>query len=80
MFALRGLSRARIFITIFYSQFSNCHAPLQVLRQRQLSHGGGMVGSNTIYGNPITTSSSWPSNPIHIKQEIQIPQVGTFEL
>lgn len=58
-------------------QFSNCHAPLQVLRQRQLSHGGGMV-SNTIYGNPITTSSSWPSNPIHIKQEIQIPQVSSL--
>jgi len=58
-------------------QFSNCHAPLQVLRQRQLSHGP-MIGSNTIYGNPITTSSSWPSNPIHIKQEIQIPQVSSL--
>jgi len=70
-------------------QFSNCHAPLQVLRQRQLSHGhspnqgsvsGGMLGSpgNTIYGNPISTSSSWPTNPIHIKQEIQIPQVSSL--
>ena len=36
------------------------------------------MASNTIYGNPITTSSSWPSNPIHIKQEIQIPQVSTL--
>merc|ERR1719244_640771 len=70
-------------------QFSNCHAPLQVLRQRQLSHGpgsnqspvpGGMLPSpgNNIYGNPISTSSSWPSNPIHIKQEIQIPQVSSL--
>jgi len=59
-------------------QFSNCHSPMQVLRQRQLSHGGATMGSNTIYGNPITTSSSWPSNPIHIKQEIQIPQVSSL--
>jgi len=63
-------------------QFSNCNSPMQnmqVLRQRQLSHGGGNpMGSNTIYGNPITTSSSWPSNPIHIKQEIQIPQVSSL--
>jgi len=68
-------------------QFSNCHAPLQVLRQRQLSHGpnqspvpgGGMLSpGNNVYGNPITTSSSWPSNPIHIKQEIQIPQVSSL--
>lgn len=68
--------------------FSNCHAPLQVLRQRQISHGpnqspvpgGGMLTSpgNNVYGNPITTSSSWPSNPIHIKQEIQIPQVSSL--
>lgn len=59
-------------------QFSNCHSPMQVLRQRQLSHGGNNMASNTIYGNPITTSSSWPSNPIHIKQEIQIPQVSSL--
>jgi len=59
-------------------QFSNCHSPMQVLRQRQLSHGGTNMASNTIYGNPITTSSSWPSNPIHIKQEIQIPQVSSL--
>ena len=43
----------------------------QVLRQRQLTVGSG---GNMLY--PITTSSSWPpTNPIHIKQEIQIPQV-----
>merc|ERR1711970_526660 len=59
-------------------QFSNCHSPMQVLRQRQLSHAGPNMASNTIYGNPITTSSSWPSNPIHIKQEIQIPQVSSL--
>merc|ERR1711970_149532 len=35
---------------------------LQVLRQRQLSHAGPNMASNPIYGNPITTSSSWPSN------------------
>jgi len=76
-------------------QFSNCHAPLQVLRQRQLSQHGSVMGQqpgqpgqqqqvgggNTIYGSPISSSSSWPglpSNPIHIKQEIQIPQVSSL--
>jgi len=69
---------------------SNCPPHLQVLRQRQLSHvpssvatssiPGGMLASpgNNIYGNPISTSSSWPTNPIHIKQEIQIPQVSSL--
>jgi len=68
-------------------QFSNCHTPaLQVQRIRQLSHGmtspiGGMSGSSSIYGSPISSSSSghWGgSNPIHIKQEIQIPQVSSL--
>ena len=69
----------------FFSQLSQCPQPLQVLRQRQLSQqgllaqgqGGGLYGANQS-ANPISTSSStanWPSNPIHIKQEIQIPQV-----
>lgn len=67
-------------------QFSNCHTPaLQVQRIRQLSHGmtspiGGMP-SSSIYGSPISSSSSghWGgSNPIHIKQEIQIPQVSSL--
>jgi len=65
-------------------------APMQVLRQRQLSHcpspgaqhslSGGMLASpgNNMYGNPISSSSSWPTNPIHIKQEIQIPQVSSL--
>lgn len=47
---------------------------VHVLRQRQLTVG---TGGNMLY--PITTSSSWPSpNPIHIKQEIQIPQVSSL--
>lgn len=67
-------------------QFSSCHSPaMQVQRIRQLSHGmtspiGGM-SSSSIYGSPISTSSSghWgSSNPIHIKQEIQIPQVSSL--
>merc|ERR1719412_1034380 len=28
--------------------------------------------------DPISSSSSWPTNPIHIKQEIQIPQVSSL--
>jgi len=69
------------------TEFSNCHTPaMQVQRIRQLSHGmtspiGGM-SSSSIYGSPISTSSStghWGgSNPIHIKQEIQIPQVSSL--
>merc|ERR1719210_3182702 len=69
-------------------QLSQCPQPLQVLRQRQLSQqgllaqgqGGGLYGANQS-ANPISTSSStanWPSNPIHIKQEIQIPQVSSL--
>jgi len=68
-------------------QFSNCHTPaMQVQRIRQLSHGmtspiGGM-SSASIYGSNIATPSStghWAgSNPIHIKQEIQIPQVSSL--
>ena len=70
---------------------SHCPQPLQVLRQRQLSAPGpgapgglglggpgpGLYGSGS--GAPISSGSgSWPglpTNPIHIKQEIQIPQV-----
>merc|ERR1719210_2237384 len=64
---------------------TQCPQPLQVLRQRQLSNPGGLqiggpgpgqYGSGS--GNPITSSASWPTNPIHIKQEIQIPQVSSL--
>ena len=75
--------------TFFFSQLtSHCPQPLQVLRQRQLSAPGpggpgglqlggpgpgpGLYGSGS--GAP-SSGSSWPTNPIHIKQEIQIPQV-----
>merc|ERR1719410_263458 len=63
---------------------------LQVLRQRQLSNPGGQLqiggpgpgSGGSLYssgsGNPITSSASWPTNPIHIKQEIQIPQVSSL--
>merc|ERR1719410_3184002 len=69
-------------------QLSQCPQPLQVLRQRQLSQQGllapGQAGG--LYGAsqpsaPISSSSStanWPANPIHIKQEIQIPQVSSL--
>merc|ERR1711936_909467 len=69
-------------------QLTQCPQPLQVLRQRQLSNpggqlqiggpgpGGSLYGSGS--GNPITSSASWPTNPIHIKQEIQIPQVSSL--
>merc|ERR1719471_1327146 len=66
-------------------QLTQCPQPLQVLRQRQLSNPGGLqlggpgpgqYGSGS--GNPITSSASWPTNPIHIKQEIQIPQVSSL--
>merc|ERR1719461_2655284 len=52
---------------------------LQVLRQRQLSNPGGQLqiggpgpgSGGSLYGsgsgNPITSSASWPTNPIHIK-------------
>merc|ERR1719210_1080930 len=63
-------------------QLTQCPQPLQVLRQRQLSapgpaaglYGGGGSGS----GTPTPSSGSWPTNPIHIKQEIQIPQVSSL--
>merc|ERR1719189_322882 len=73
---------------------SHCPQPLQVLRQRQLSAPGpgapgglglggpgpGLYGSGS--GAPISSGSgSWPglpTNPIHIKQEIQIPQVSSL--
>ena len=72
-----------------FLQLTQCAQPLQVLRQRQLSNPaqpgnpglglgpGGGGGGNSLYGAgaPISSSSSWPTNPIHIKQEIQIPQV-----
>merc|ERR1719410_1830865 len=71
---------------------TQCAQPLQVLRQRQLSNPaqpgnpglglgpGGGGGGNSLYGAgaPISSSSSWPTNPIHIKQEIQIPQVSSL--
>ena len=74
-----------------FLQLTQCAQPLQVLRQRQLSNPaqpgnpglglgpGGGGGGNSLYGAgaPISSSSSWPTNPIHIKQEIQIPQVQT---
>merc|ERR1719336_3857202 len=73
-------------------QLTQCAQPLQVLRQRQLSNPaqpgnpglglgpGGGGGGNSLYGAgaPISSSSSWPTNPIHIKQEIQIPQVSSL--
>merc|ERR1719422_393316 len=52
-------------------QLTQCPQPLQVLRQRQLSNPGGLqiggpgpgqYGSGS--GNPITSSASWPTNPI----------------
>jgi len=56
-----------------------------VLRQRQLSQqgllpsGGGVYGNNQPANNISPSSSTnWPSNPIHIKQEIQIPQVSSL--
>ena len=74
--------------TLFFSQLtSHCPQPLQVLRQRQLSApgpggpGGLQLGGPgpgpSLYGSGsgAPSSSSWPTNPIHIKQEIQIPQV-----
>merc|ERR1719245_820771 len=69
---------------------SHCPQPLQVLRQRQLSApgpggpGGLQLGGPgpgpSLYGSGsgAPSSSSWPTNPIHIKQEIQIPQVSSL--
>jgi len=71
-------------------QFSNCHNPaLQALRgQRGQMSGHPMVspGLPNMYGGNSTpstlssnTSQHWNgSNPIHIKQEIQIPQVSSL--
>jgi len=68
-------------------QLTQCPQPLQVLRQRQLSNpvsgaAGLNIGSgpaSSLYGSGAATpSSSWPTNPIHIKQEIQIPQVSSL--
>ena len=70
----------------FYSQLSQCPQPLQVLRQRQLSqgllppqgvgYGSGQPASNI---SPSSSTNNWPSNPtLHIKQEIQIPQVSSL--
>ena len=74
-----GTATAWLITTSFILQLTQCPQPLQVLRQRQLSapgpaaglYGGGGSGS----GTPTPSSGSWPTNPIHIKQEIQIPQV-----
>lgn len=70
---------------------SHCPQPLQVLRQRQLSApgpggpGGLQLGGPgpgpSLYGSGSgapSSGSSWPTNPIHIKQEIQIPQVSSL--
>jgi len=65
---------------------SQCPQPLQVLRQRQLSQGllppqGGVYGNNQPANNisPSSSTNNWPSNPtLHIKQEIQIPQVSSL--
>merc|ERR550532_3674297 len=65
---------------------SQCPQPLQVLRQRQLSqgllppqgvgYGSGQPASNI---SPSSSTNNWPSNPtLHIKQEIQIPQVSSL--
>ena len=70
----------------FFSQLSQCPQPLQVLRQRQLSQGllppqGGVYGNNQPANNitPSSSTNNWPSNPtLHIKQEIQIPQVSSL--
>merc|ERR1719242_2614942 len=71
-------------------QFSNCHNPaLQALRgQRGQMSAHPMVspGLPNMYGGNTTpstlsnnTSQHWNgSNPIHIKQEIQIPQVSSL--
>merc|ERR1719150_3608448 len=71
-------------------QFSNCHNPaLQALRgQRNQMPGHPMVSPglpNMYAGNSSpsalsnNTSQHWNgSNPIHIKQEIQIPQVSSL--
>merc|ERR1719410_2564628 len=67
-------------------QLSQCPQPLQVLRQRQLSQGllppqGGVYGNNQPANNisPSSSTNNWPSNPtLHIKQEIQIPQVSSL--
>lgn len=64
-------------------QFSNCHNPaiqaIRHARQFPVSPVGGMAGYAS---NPITTSAGghhWNgANPIHIKQEIQIPQVSSL--
>ena len=57
-----------------------------MLRQRQLSQGllppqGGVYGNNQPANNisPSSSTNNWPSNPtLHIKQEIQIPQVSSL--
>merc|ERR1719150_1155975 len=71
-------------------QFSNCHNPaLQALRgQRNQMPGHPMVspglpnmyaGNSTPSALSNNTSQHWNgSNPIHIKQEIQIPQVSSL--
>lgn len=58
---------------------------LQVLRQRQVLHpGSGGSGALSTYGGLSSTSTSSSSNnpmytsPLHIKQEIQIPQVTSM--
>ena len=55
-----------------------------MLRQRQLSQGllppqGGVYGNNQPAISPSSSTNNWPSNPtLHIKQEIQIPQVSSL--
>merc|ERR1719189_3186773 len=71
---------------------SHCPQPLQVLRQRQLSAPGpeppGVSGwaapapasmaPAPAPPSPLAPAPGLPTNPIHIKQEIQIPQVSSL--